>query len=89
MPSLEQIVRPFVVLDTTPPRIPLPTTTGATSATSQGNVIINIGLGGKGKTISTSYSVSASFYQDKIYEELGGIFDMEKQAFAGPDVPFP
>jgi hypothetical protein len=66
VPSLEQIVRPFVVFDTTPPRIPL----ASAAAAPQPNVIINIGLGGKAKTISTGYSVSASFYQDKYYYEI-------------------
>jgi hypothetical protein len=66
VPSLEQIVRPFVVLDTTPPRVALP----SSSSAPQGNVVINIGLGGGAKTIATSASVSVTFYQDKLYYEI-------------------
>lgn len=60
MPSLEQIVRPFVVVDTTP-SVAVPV---SSSGTPPANVVMKIGYGGSAKLLTTSWSTSFSDYMD-------------------------
>lgn len=62
MPSLEQIVRPFVVVDTTP-GVSVPPSSG-TSAAPQPNIVMRIGYGGAAKLLTTSWSTSFTDYMD-------------------------
>jgi hypothetical protein len=61
VPSLEQIVRPFVVVDVTP-GVSVPASSGASA--SQAPLVMRIGYGGKAKTVTTSWSTSFSGYMD-------------------------
>jgi hypothetical protein len=61
VPSLEQIVRPFVVVDTTP-GVSVPPSSGASA--TQPNIVMRIGYGGAAKLLTTSWSTSFTGYMD-------------------------
>jgi hypothetical protein len=59
VPSLEQIVRPFVRTDVNPPRTPA---ASAAPVDSSQLVTVRIGLGGSAKSIASSTSYSINYY---------------------------